>query len=345
MYSNLSVTLPSLVCLVPPDLPDDLPQLLARLRRGERIAHYETQRLAKDGRQLDVSLTISPMRNGAGQLIGASKIARDITARKQAEAALQQAYATLEQRVEERTTALRQALAEHQRLEEAARRAEHLALLGRLAAAVSHDIRNPLAALFLHIDVLEEELRAPSPDSAAAVTETLAEIKTNLARLEDVVQDYLTLARVTSLQREEQDLGQAVQAWGAEMQRELAARGITLQMQGLEAVGSVAFHASTLRRALLNLVQNAAEEMPQGGTVTLRGQGTASEVQLRVQDTGSGIAAEHLGHIFEPLYTTKPGGTGLGLYIVQEIVQAHEGKVTVESEPGQGTVFTLTLPR
>ena len=88
MYSNLSVTLPSLVCLVPPDLPDDLPQLLARLRRGERIAHYETQRLAKDGRQLDVSLTISPMRNGAGQLIGASKIARDITACKQAEAAL-----------------------------------------------------------------------------------------------------------------------------------------------------------------------------------------------------------------------------------------------------------------
>jgi len=344
-YTAAEMVGQSLVCLVPPDLPDDLPQLLARLRRGERIAHYETQRLAKDGRQLDVSLTISPMRNGAGQLIGASKIARDITARKQAEAALQQAYATLEQRVEERTAALRQALAEHQRLEEAARRAEHLALLGRLAAAVSHDIRNPLAALFLHIDVLEEELRAPSPASAAAVTATLAEIKTNLARLEDVVQNYLTLARVTSLQREEQDLGQAVQAWGAEMQRELAARGITLQMQGLEAVGSVAFHASTLRRALLNLVQNAAEEMPQGGTVTLRGQGTASEVQLRVQDTGSGIAAEHLGHIFEPLYTTKPGGTGLGLYIVQEIMQAHEGKVTVESEPGQGTVFTLTLPR
>jgi two-component system sensor histidine kinase HydH len=210
---------------------------------------------------------------------------------------------------------------------------------------VSHDIRNPLASVFLHIEVLEEELRAPSPASAAAVTEALAEIKTNLARLNDVVQDYLTLARVTSLQRDVQDLGQAVQAWGAEMQRELAARGITLQMQGLEAVGSVAFHASTLRRALLNLVQNATEAMPHGGTVTLRGQSTASEVQVRVQDTGSGIAAEHLGHIFEPLFTTKPGGTGLGLYIVQEIVQAHGGKVTVESAPGQGTVFTLTLPR
>ena len=112
-YTAAEMVGQSLACLVPPDLPDDLPQLLARLRRGERIAHYETQRLAKDGRWVDVSLTISPMRNGAGQLIGASKIARDITARKQAEAALQQAYATLEQRVEERTAALRQALAEH----------------------------------------------------------------------------------------------------------------------------------------------------------------------------------------------------------------------------------------
>jgi light-regulated signal transduction histidine kinase (bacteriophytochrome) len=86
-------------------------------------------------------------------------------------------------------------------------------------------------------------------------------------------------------------------------------------MHSLAGLGLVAFHASTLRRALLNLVQNAADAMPQGGTVLLAGQGTATQVQLRVQDTGSGIPAEHLGQIFEPLYTTKPGGTGLGLYI------------------------------
>jgi signal transduction histidine kinase len=107
----------------------------------------------------------------------------------------------------------------------------------------------------------------------------------------------------------------------------------------------VAFHASTLRRALLNLVQNAAEAMPHGGTVTLAGHGSADQVQLQVHDTGSGMPVEQLPQIFEPLYTTKPGGTGLGLYIVQQIVEAHGGQVTVESQVGQGTTFTLTLPR
>jgi len=85
--------------------------------------------------------------------------------------------------------------------------------------------------------------------------------------------------------------------------------------------------------------------MPHGGTLTLAGQATATHIHLRVQDTGVGIPAERLEQIFEPLYTTKPGGTGLGLYIVQEIVAAHEGQVTGQSMEGQGTTFTITLPR
>jgi two-component system sensor histidine kinase HydH len=98
-------------------------------------------------------------------------------------------------------------------------------------------------------------------------------------------------------------------------------------------------------RVLLHLVQNALEATPERGQLTLRGPGTATHVQLQVQETGSGIPAGELARIFEPLYTTKPGGTGLGLSIVQEIVQAHGGEVTVESASGQGTLFTLTVPR
>ena len=179
----------------------------------------------------------------------------------------------LEQRVQERTAALHREMAERQRLERAAQRAEHLALLGRLAAGVSHEIRNPLAAVFLQVDLLDEELRQPTPDSPATVAESLTEIKTNLARMADLVQDYLSLVRVGTIQREVQDLGAAVQAWGAEFQAEAAARGVVLRLEGVAPLGPVALHASTLRRALLNLVHNALDAMPQGGTVTLAGSG------------------------------------------------------------------------
>jgi signal transduction histidine kinase len=210
---------------------------------------------------------------------------------------------------------------------------------------VSHEIRNPLAAVFLHVDVLEEELKQPSPASPAQVTEALAEIRTNLARLEDLVQDYLTLVRTSRIERTPHDLGAALRTWAAEWQQLALGQGVLLRLEGLEELGTVAVHANTLGRALLNLVQNAVDAMPHGGTLTLAGQGTATHVQLHVRDTGSGIPAEHLATIFEPLYTTKPGGTGLGLYIVQEIVTAHGGQVNVESVEGQGTTFTLTLPR
>jgi signal transduction histidine kinase len=263
---------------------------------------------------------------------------------RQREDELRQSHAELEQRVEERTAALHHEIAERQRLERDAQRATHFALLGRLAAGVSHEIRNPLGAVFLHVDLLAEELQQPTLGNPADITELITEIKTNLTRLDDLVQDYLSLVRVASLQLDMQDLGVAVQAWASEFQTWAAARGVTVQEKGVTELGLVAFHANTLRRALLNLVQNALDAAPQGGTVTLTGQRTATEVRLYIQDMGHGIPAEQLGQIFEPLYTTKPAGTGLGLYIVQEIMTAHGGQVTVHSVQGQGTTFTLTLP-
>jgi signal transduction histidine kinase len=263
---------------------------------------------------------------------------------RQREDELRQSHAELEQRVEERTAALHHEIAERQRLERDAQRAAHFVLLGRLAAGVSHEIRNPLGAVFLHVDLLAEELQQPTPGNPADITELITEIKINLTRLDNLVQDYLSLVRVASLQLDMQDLGMAVQAWTSEFQALAVARGVTIQQEGVTGLGLVAFHANTLRRALLNLVQNALDAVPQGSMVTLAGQRTATEVRLHIQDTGHGIPAEQLGQIFEPLYTTKPGGTGLGLYIVQEIMTAHGGQVAVDSVQGQGTTFTLTLP-
>ena len=119
---------------------------------------------------------------------------------------------------------------------------------------------------------------------------------------------------------------------------------VTVELAGHATVGPLAFHPSTLRRAVLNVVQNAIEAMPNGGTLRLACVRTATAVQLHIRDSGVGIPAALVSRIFEPLYTTKPGGTGLGLYIVREILVAHGGGVTVDSVEGQGTTFVLTFP-
>jgi signal transduction histidine kinase len=255
-----------------------------------------------------------------------------------------QAQITLARRVEKRTAAWHRARADRRRLQQEAQQASSFAKLGRLAADVSHDIRNPLSAVLLHVDLLEEELREQAPASVMLVEDTLTDIRTQLARLEDLVQDYLSLARVGSSALAPQHLGTLVQDWATEWAPLAAARGVTLACEGLEVVGKVAVHPTTLRRALLNLVQNALDAMPEGGRLTLRGHRSDATVQVDVCDTGSGIPPEHGARIFEPLYTMKTEGTGLGLCIVQEVITAHGGQVAVQSTVGQGSTFTITLP-
>ena len=243
-----------------------------------------------------------------------------------------------------KTAALQREIAERQRLEREALRAQHFLLLGRLAVSVSHEIRNPLSAITLHVELLQEEMHQPSPHSAETMEQSFTEITTQLARLQDLVQDYLSLARVATIELTPQDVGAAVETWAHEWQQLAAAQGVTLQLESLTTLGQAVFHANTLRRVVFNLVQNALDAVPHGGTLTLAGERLATQVRLHVRDTGSGIPAEQVPHIFEPLYTTKAEGTGLGLYIAREIMTAHAGQITVQSVEGQGTTFTLLLP-
>ena len=268
----------------------------------------------------------------------------DITARKHAVTLLQEQRAQLEHQLQERTAALYREIAERQRLEREAQRAQHFALLGRLAAGLSHEIRNPLGAVFLNVELLEEELHDLSPESTAGITQSLTEIRTNLARLDDLLQDYLSLVRAGAARLAPDDLSLFVTQFVQEMIPELTAHGITLQVDSLDRLGKVPLHQNTFRRVLLNLLHNAIEAMPQGGRLTLRGRQEATTVHLDISDTGIGIAPEQYAQIFEPLHTTKPGGTGLGLYIVQEVMTAHGGQVAVQSTVGAGTTFTITLP-
>jgi signal transduction histidine kinase len=235
--------------------------------------------------------------------------------------------------------------AERQQLAQELRRTEHLILLGQLASAVAHELRNPLAAIVLHMDILDEVLQYPTAENRVQLLESWQEIRTSITHLQEIVQDYLSLARLTVIPREPQDLGAFVERFTQELPKRLPMRGTTLRCESLDDLGLVAFHPSTLQRGLLNLVQNAVEAMPQGGTLTLRGRGTESQVQLEIIDTGSGIPADQIPLLFIPWHTTKPQGTGLGLSIVQEIVAAHGGTIEVHSTLGSGTRFRITLPR
>jgi signal transduction histidine kinase len=220
----------------------------------------------------------------------------------------------------------------------------HLAMLGRLASTLSHEIRNPLGALFVLVEVLEEELQQPSADHATVVTQMLTDMKTMLIRMDDLVQDYLSLARLAELHREPVELGAMVETYAQEMHKQCACRGITLRLDGLACLGQVQLHQNAFRRVLINLMQNAIDAMPQGGELTLCGWQTGSWAYLEVQDTGEGIPADQLSHLFIPFHTSKANGTGLGLYVVREILAAHGGTITVTSTPGTGTSCLVRLP-
>ena len=231
-----------------------------------------------------------------------------------------------------------------QRLEQMTRQVQRSAVLSDIAGKIVHEIRNPLNAIFLHADVVLGELQYPTLDSRTQMVESLTDIRTEVRRLYDIIQDYLALARLLVVRYEPEDMGNFLRECGHVMQEQARARGVMLHLQGLARLGSVSLHKGTLQRAFVNLLQRALDAMPQGGTVTLRGRRTASHSVVEIRDTGSAISEEQLDLLFEPLYSTGSEWTGLGLYVVREIILAHQGTIDVQSVPGQGTTFTVTLP-
>lgn len=277
-----------------------------------QTVNFEDTLLYRDGKRRDVYALYVPHFNATGNVQGFFELVNDLSERRKTEQAL--------------------------------RNAEHFASLGRLAAGLTHEIRNPLSAIFLSVDILSEEFQQPSPDSQAQIGDLLTEIKLHLSRVENLVQEYLSLVRLAVLQREPEDLGAFVEAFVREIEQPLTAHGIVLHLEGLASLGHVSLHRASFRRVLLNLIQNARDAMPQGGTLSLRGWHTASHIYLEVHDTGIGMPDDLASSAFEPFRSTKPGGTGLGLHLVQEIVRAHEGHIEVQTKVGHGTTFTVALP-
>jgi PAS domain S-box-containing protein len=230
---------------------------------------------------------------------------------------------------------------EERELERRARRAERLATVGRLAAALAHEIRNPLNGASLHLSVLERALptNVASSDEARAA---IGVLRTELRRLSDLVTDFLEVSRPRPLQRTEGDLNPLAHAVGLLLAPEAEARGITLRVEGfpLPAVGK--FDGERMKQVLLNLARNALEAVEEGGRIVLRVRRTVHSLEIDVEDDGRGIA-DSKAPIFDAFYTTKDRGTGLGLSIVQSIVVDHGGDVQFTSKPGR-TLFTVRLP-
>jgi signal transduction histidine kinase len=231
-----------------------------------------------------------------------------------------------------------------QRLEQTTWQVQRSALLGDIAGKIVHEIRNPLNAIFLHADVVQGELQCPTLDSRTQMLESLTDIRMEVRRLYDIMQDYLALARLAVVQYEPEDMGNFLRECGRVMQEQARTRGVMLHLQGLARLGSVSLHKGTLQHAFVNLLQRALDATPQGGTVTLLGRRTASHSIVEIRDTGSAISEERLEILFEPLYSMNSEWTGLELYVVREIVVAHHGTIDIQSTPGQGTTCTVTLP-
>lgn len=313
----------SITTLIPREREDEEPQILARIRRGERIDHYETIRRRKDGTRIHVSLTVSPIRNSEGVVIGASKIARDITEQKANEAALKVAKETAE----------------------AASAAKD-----RFLAVLSHELRTPLTPVLMAAAVRERDASLP-----ADLREDMAMIRRNVELETKLIDDLLDLSRIVSgklgLRLELLDLDEAVRQVCGICSPEIQEKGVRLHF-ALEAEGGrVMADSARLHQVIWNVVKNAGKFTPKGGEIHVRTRRSAlGRLRIEVRDTGVGLEPEMLPKIFDAFeqgdtsVTRHFGGLGLGLAISKALVTRHNGSIWAESEgPGRGATFFIEL--
>ncbi|HKM90738.1 MAG TPA: ATP-binding protein, partial [Candidatus Acidoferrales bacterium] len=217
---------------------------------------------------------------------------------------------------------------------------ERMSALARVTAGVAHEVKNPLNSMRLWLENLRESLPS-DPEAAQTAVKVL---DTEIDRLDRVVKRFLDFTKPVELHLEETPLSELVGEVLALARPQIERSGVRAIVQQPDLLPPVRVDRALLQQALMNLILNACEAMPKGGRleVTLRRKGECAEI--RVADTGHGIAPEHRRRIFELFFTTRPSGSGLGLATAFRIVQLHSGSIDFESEAGRGTTFLLELP-
>ena len=303
---------PVAALLIPEDRQDEENNILARLRRGERVDHFETVRRRKDGKLVDVSLTISPVRNAQGGIIGASKVARDISERKRVESDLRRANQDLEQ----------------------------------FAFSASHDLQEPLRSIKIYSELLANRYGDGLDEEAK---EFVRYLRSGANRMESLVRDLLSYTQLTKGD-EPAEMANAAAAFDVALSNLAGAISETGAEVSAEPLPYLPVHATHLQQLFQNLVGNAIKyrspERPPVVRVTAERQGR--HWLFAVTDNGIGIAPEYkemIFGLFKRLHTTDEySGTGIGLAICQRIVDRYHGRIWVESEPGRRSTFRFTLP-
>ncbi len=331
----------------PDDLAADVAQATALLDGAISTYSMEKRYVRKHGAPVWINLTVSLMRNEANEPLYFISVVEDIEARKQAEAALQELNATLEQRVAERTQELerayqqlRQETAERQRAESILRHAEKMKVIGELTSGIAHDFNNVLTAIG---GSLELALRS----DAERMKARLGLAREAVGRGAKLARDLLTFSRTTALKSEVFDIAQRVAEIGEMIDRSVGDQ-VRVEMDFAENLWPVQADADQFELAILNAAVNARDAMKQGGIFRISARNTNGEppmVELALSDTGSGMALEVAERAFEPFFTTKQhgGGTGLGLAQIYAFATQSGGTATIESQPGRGTTIRLHL--
>jgi PAS domain S-box-containing protein len=343
-YSAEEMIGTSIMRLIPSERRAEEDEILFRIKRGQRYDHFDTIRMTKDGRQLHVSLTISPIKDANGYVVGASKIARDISERKQAEKALEEA-----RKITDAANAERQRLLESERAARSeAERANRMK--DEFLATLSHELRTPLNAVLGWATTL----RAGSPRSQD-LAQGLEAIERNARVQAQIIDDLLDMSRIISgkvrLDVQRLDLPTIVTEAIETVRSTASAKGVRLQTVIDPLNILVSGDPNRLQQVFWNLLNNAIKFTPKGGRIQVLLERLDSNVEISIIDTGEGISPEFLPYVFnrfeqaDASTTRHHGGLGLGLAIVKYLVELHGGTVRAKSGGvGKGATFIVSLP-
>jgi two-component system sensor kinase FixL len=305
--------------LFPPELFAEEATILASIARGERIQHYETTRRRKNGSELQVSISISPVRDEAGRIVGAAKIARDVTEQQQIRTRLEEVQAEL----------------------------FHVARLNdmnQVAAGLAHELNQPLSAISNYISGAEKLIEKGDLDRARKGCERAA---AQVARAGDVIRRLRDFVGKTPGQMRIENLTAVIEESGALTFLGARGAGVEVELRLSADADSALMDKVQIQQVILNLVRNAAEAMASGAErrLTLSTRRTPDgEVEVAFADTGHGLSPSVREKLFQPFTTTKETGMGVGLSLCRSIVEAHGGRIWAEDRPEGGAVFRFTLP-